>query len=245
MKQMFGALAGTPVGEMLNSVLKKISVVVGGSVSFSSASFGDVLTPSSLLSETAQRHLGTLFVAIRNQQAVRLNYQNARATSPRLRLVHPLHLACLDDRWFLLAYDPAARAMRTFILARIHGLEETAEAFDRPVDFDATKVLGGNLGAYTGTEDHVVKVKLRDAAAVQARERKWHHSQVNTERGDGALEIALRLNNLVDVQNAVLRWGPLAEAIEPMALRTQVREAFKLAAEQYGGGKDQGPMTND
>jgi predicted DNA-binding transcriptional regulator YafY len=124
-------------------------------------------------------------------------------------------------------------AQRTFVLKRIHDARLTKATFARPDNFDPAKILAGNFGAFTGNEDHRVCVRLRQAAAVDALENPWHESQQHHTCPDGAVEITLRLNNLIEIKNEILRWGEQAEVLEPAALRTAVQQSLAAAAAIY------------
>ena len=61
----------------------------------------------------------------------------------------------------------------------------------------------------------------------------WHPSQQHIARPNDAVEITLRLNNLIEVKHDILKWGEHAEVIAPLALRTAVRESLLAAAKLY------------
>lgn len=106
-----------------------------------------------------------------------------------------------------------------------------------PVDFDRDRYLGGSLGRFTGETLHDVRILLDATAAFYARERPWHPSQKIAERPAGAIELTLRLNNLVDVENKVLRCGPHAEVLAPPELRARLRAAAAATLARYDADK--------
>ncbi len=109
----------------------------------------------------------------------------------------------------------------------------TGRQFKRPRDFDPARHLRGNIARFTGETKYEVRIALNEFAAFYAREQPWHRSQVIVERADGGIEITLTLNNLIDVENTVLRWGAHAEALSPPELRANVRAALQTAAVKY------------
>lgn len=70
------------------------------------------------------------------------------------------------------------------------------------------------------------RVRLRGPAVVDARENAWHKTQELSEQPGGGVEITLRLNNLIEVKHEILRWGELAEVIEP-AFRQMFYSRFR------------------
>ncbi|HEY0946995.1 MAG TPA: WYL domain-containing protein, partial [Opitutaceae bacterium] len=200
--QTFAGWAGTPLARALNGALQKFSTVATGNLSVSRASM--VTTPAALLCEAEQRHLGSVYEATQYQRELRVLYRKPESEAAEWRTIHPLHLFWPDHGWVVVLRDAEKRKMRTFRLSRIQQLETTGAAFERPADFDAADFLRGNLGAFTGDEAYEVRIKLRGHAAAQARERPWHASQQTREIAPGEIEITLQLNNLVDVEHAIL-----------------------------------------
>lgn len=229
--QTFAAWAGTPLAQVLHGALQKFATVTMGNISFSAGSM--ITTPAALLGEEEQRHLAVVYEAIQYQRELRVAYRKAGAKADEPRTVHPLHLFWPDHGWALVVRDAEKNVLRTFRLSRLHGVESTGARFTRPADFDAANYLRGNLGAFTGHGVHEVRIRLRGAAAVSARERAWHTSQQTSERGPDEIEITLQLNNLVDVVHAILRCGPQAEVLSPPELRASVRQSLADALKRY------------
>jgi len=223
---------GSSLGRVLASMLKKIAPVFGSAVSVAVASVDEVLSPADAGSEREIEHLLPLVQAIARRQVLAIDYAKP-GRSPETRTIHPLHLAELDDGWLLLAQYPGSRDVRTFVLRRIHALKATDATFQFPADFDAKAILRGSLGRFTGKKEYDVRLALDADAAHYARERSWHHSQKLSALPDGRVELALRVNNLIDIQNRVLRWGAHVEVLSPPELRHAVRASLQAALDRY------------
>jgi predicted DNA-binding transcriptional regulator YafY len=230
-QRMFPASAGGAFGRELLSILQKFAVIVAGNLPLAEAGSASVMP--ALVSPAEQRWMPVVDEAASRLQELKMSYRVGGAARLYSFVVHPLEIAYRDQRRLMLAYDVRTRTVRTFLLGRIENAAPTGNRFERPADFDAAKVLQGNLGCFTGCENHEVRILLRDAAAVRARETPWLGMEAMEELPDGRLEITLRLNNLVDVVNAVLHWGPLAEALSPPELRTRVHEQLKATLALY------------
>jgi predicted DNA-binding transcriptional regulator YafY len=232
-RQLLPNEVSSPLGAALQTVLKKFELVVGGEGGFGSGSLEELVVPA-LLGAAEQRHLPAIQQAIACRRELRIIYLKANATEPDLHALQPHRLRFIRQRWILLAHDVTRRGeLRTFLLRRVREAEIATKTFQRPKVFDPDKFLDGNFGAYTGTEDHLIRILLREAAAIAALEEPWHKSQRHIRRPDGSVEITLRLNNLVEVKNEILKWGELAEALEPPALRTAVRQSLVAAMALY------------
>ena len=233
LRQMLPAIAGPVQVELLNRVLKKLSLVAGGSNSFAGAMPQGVACAFTMMEEAESRHLQVLSEAIDARQELCIDYQSAEASASVERVVHPLEFGYFDQRWVVLVHYPKRNRPLTLRLDRIHRVKSNGRTFVRPTDYDPAEMLRGNLGAYTGTEQHTIRLRLRDHAANDARKKKWHDSQTREELPDGRLEITLQLNNLVDITHRVLYWGPQVEVLSPPELLARVRAAMQAALAQY------------
>jgi predicted DNA-binding transcriptional regulator YafY len=231
----FAAWHGTPLGRALTAALGKIAGVIGGAVSVPVSEIGQfVFHPDSgAAAESEHHHFATILEAIRRRRVLRLAYQKPRAgAAPEKRMVHPLHLACLDHRWVLVAHDPARHAPRNFLLARIREAVATVETFEPPAGFDLPAYLRGSVGRFTGEKEIEIRLAFDATAAPYVRERPWHSSQTLVEKPHDAVEVTLRLNNLTDIARRVLACGRHVEVLAPAELRETIRtEALALAAQ--------------
>jgi predicted DNA-binding transcriptional regulator YafY len=76
-------------------------------------------------------------------------------------------------------------------------------------------------------------VRFSPQVAGRIRERIWHRSQVEKERSDGSLEIALQVNDLDEVERWVLGWGEHVEVIAPRELVDRVRRTVERVRKLY------------
>jgi proteasome accessory factor B len=229
----FGASRGSPLARAFVSLLKKVGPLVGGDTSLTLDALRDVLVETDTLAASEDRHIPALHEAINRCRELRVNYRKP-GESPRPRTLRPLHLAYIGHRWMLLARDVTKPTEdHTYLLSRMEEIAETGDHFKRPADFDPEKVLRGNLRRFTGKGDYEIRIALDAMAAAYARDQPWHASQTLTERPDGRCELALRLNNLVDVEKDVLRCGEHAEVLSPPELRTRLHEIHRAALAHY------------
>lgn len=231
----FAAWHGSPLGRALTAALEKIAPIIGGAVSLPVDALKNLLfAPDDPAADAEHRHFAMLLEAIHRRREVRLQYQKPKAHSAaEARVVHPLHLAFLDHRWMLIAHDVSRKAPRNFLLTRIRDAETTGPRFEPPPGFDAKTYLNGSLGRFTGETDYEVRIALDAVAAPYVRERPWHPSQAMTTRADGAMEVTLRLNNLIDIERRVLACGAHAEVLAPTELRKSIRAAATAMLAHY------------
>jgi proteasome accessory factor B len=148
-------------------------------------------------------------------------------------LVHPYHLGCIDNHWYLFAFDVKRDAMRTFALPRLQSPEITPERFKIPGKFNLNEYLKGSLTVFKGDADYEIVVDFDSWGADLIRGRKWHTSQEITELPRRQLRLRLRLNSIEEAERWVLGWGPHATVVRPQALATRLHGIARTLESRY------------
>lgn len=78
--------------------------------------------------------------AIRMRRQIGFSYESHERKSSR-REVEPYGVVHMDGRWYMVGRCLMRKALRTFRLDRVSGIEMTDQTFDRPADFDAKAYL--------------------------------------------------------------------------------------------------------
>jgi proteasome accessory factor B len=152
---------------------------------------------------------------------------------PRSRTVHPYHLACINNLWYLFAWDPAKRDLRTFALHRLTRPQLTTEKFTKPKSFDPAELLRGSLNVFKGREDHDILIQFDPWAADEIRDRRWHSSQQISNLPDGSCQLRLRLSSLEEIEGWILSFGIHATVLQPPALAQRIFATSKSLAAKY------------
>ena len=233
----FSAWRGSPLGRALTLALEKIAPAVGGAVSFPGEALSEFIFQPERAPESEAEHrwFAVALEAIQRRRELQISYQKPKGAAAETRTIHPLHLAFLEHRWMLVAYDVGREAPRNFLLTRIREINATGTRFEVKEGFDLKVYLRGSLGRFTGEGDHEVRIVFDGMVAPYVRENPWHPSQFIVERPDGAIEVTLRLNNLIDVERRVLACGAHAEVVAPAELRETVRSAAAAMLARYTG----------
>ena len=226
---------GTRFEEVLRSAFAKLTASMGEESVFS------------LDAEVSFRPLGvsthdlavfeTLHTAVRRRREVRFAYRKPRSTSDEERRVRPHHLACVQGRWYLVAWDSLREAMRTFALTRISKLRLLEKRFERVQGFDITRYFGNSFGVFAGEGAIEVRVRFDAYASRLVSERFWHATQSLRPLPHGESELTLSLNDLHEVASWILSWGEHAVALAPEELVARVRRSLAAAAKGYSAGK--------
>ena len=171
--------------------------------------------------------------AVQENRCVEFLYKNLGADKAQIRRVHPYHLACVENRWYLVGHDTTREELRNFAMTRIRSLGLLPDRFIRPKDFRIDEHLKGSFGIFQAKDAFEVVVDFDKWAGELVRERKWHRSQELSDLPDGGVRLQLHLNNLAEVERWILSWGTHATVQQPQRLRESIRSASEELASRY------------
>jgi predicted DNA-binding transcriptional regulator YafY len=165
--------------------------------------------------------------AMWEDRRVLLHYKVPRRSKALERRVDPYQLVNHGGAWYLIGHDHYKGEIRTFALSRAEKAEVLDEEFDMPDDFDLGEYMGAHFGIMWGKKEYRVRLCFAAELAPYVVEREWHPTQEFTERRDGSVELAFKVNDLVEVRRWVLSWGRGVEVKGPRELRDMVRDEAK------------------
>jgi predicted DNA-binding transcriptional regulator YafY len=172
----------------------------------------------------------TLSEAVARQKRVKMTYYTVSRDEENVREVDPLGLVYYADHWNLIAYDHLRGDVRNFRLDGIRKLRVKFDSFKPPAGFDLKEFLrerGENPGN--------VRFVVRFAPRAYRWARASIPADLEAERtmDDGRTEVAFHFENTPYIARWLMRFGTDAEAVEPAALRAQLREHAMSVAAQY------------
>lgn len=171
--------------------------------------------------------------ALKERRVLKFLYRKLDAETSQTRTVHPYHLGCVDNHWYLFAFDVQRQAMRTFALPRLKSPEITKQRFTIPKKFNLAEYLEGSFSVFKGEDDYEVVIQFDSWGADLIRGRKWHASQEIMELPKRQLRLRLRLNSIEEAERWVLSWGRHATVIRPQALADRLRETAHALISRY------------
>lgn len=234
---------GTPFEHVLETAFQKLMSHLDQTTAFSVDKLDQAFSFRPFAPEETDLALfQVLLRAVRDRKAVRFNYRKIGAKKPERRRVHPYHVACVDNRWYLFAFDTMRQAMRAFVLTRMSKLEMTKQTFVRRKDFTPEKYLRGAFSVFRGKEEDEFEVVVEfDAWATDVlRGRRWHWSQSTIELPGGQTRMRMRLGSIEEVERWVLSWGTHATVIAPLALADRIEKVAGELQGRYAGLKAAG-----
>ena len=225
---------GTPFEHPLALAFKKLTGQLDSSSKYMLTNLDQAMSFRPFAPEDSDlENFEILTCALKERRVLKFQYRNLDTEKSQARQVHPYHLACVENHWYLFAFDVKRQAMRTFALVRLKSPEITPERFKLPKKFDLNEYLKGSFSVFKGEDDHEVVVDFDSWAADLVRGRKWHASQEIIELPRRQLRLRLRLNSIHEAERWVLSWGAHATVIQPQALANRLRETAKALEARY------------
>jgi len=232
---------GTPFERPLEMAFRKLTGQLDRSVQFSLGNLEEVLSFRPFAPEDADlENFQIITRGLKERRELKFLYRNLGADKAHWRQVRPYHLACVDNHWYLFAFDVKRDAMRTFALTRLRAPEITQERFALPKKFDINEYLRGSFNVFKGGEDYEVVIDFDFWAADLVRGRKWHSSQELTELPGRQLRLRMRLNSIEEAERWVLSWGTHATVVRPQALAARLCDTAVELRDRYKGLRQQG-----
>lgn len=225
---------GTPFQQPLATAFRKLTGQLDGQQRYSLDNLQEALSFRPFAPEdTDLRKFQTVSRGLQERRALEFQYRNAGAARGQRRMVRPYHLTCIENHWYLLAFDVNRQAMRTFALTRLTDPKLGAARFVVPKDFDPDDYLRGSFSVFKGNDDYEVVMEFDAWATDQVRGRQWHASQELTELAGGCSRLRIRLNSLEEIERWALTWGTHVTVVRPEALRERVRKIGEDFARKY------------
>jgi predicted DNA-binding transcriptional regulator YafY len=235
-ERAFQQYRGTPYGPDLARAIEKLARGLDDVVTIDLGELADGCSFRTTVSESiAPEIFRELAAAVRRRHRLVVRYWTPSRDEETTREVDPYHLACIDGRWYLVAYCHARNEVRMFVPSRIRSLQASGETFAPPQSFRLVEYLSGSFGVYRGGdgESHRVRLRFTGEAARYVGDRRWHPSQTVEAADDDALILSFKLSALREIERWALSWGGDCEVLEPRELRDSVRAATALAAVRY------------
>ncbi len=130
--------------------------------------------------------------------------------------------------------EGGADEVRTFKIERMQRVELLQQTYELPPDFNPQVFLRSAWGIWF-TEGEPVRVVLRFSARVarRVRETRWHPTQELQDLPGGELLWSAEIAETLEMLPWIRGWGSAVEVLQPAALRQQLSDDLRAAAELY------------
>ncbi len=179
-------------------------------------------------SNEAAHLLSLLQEAVATGRRVTVQYARSKRSQPRPLELDPRHLSLRENRWLLLADDPAKHRSLTIRLDQVRGaaFSERKGRHSRPARrLKAAASLG------TGPR---VRLRLRPPLSALVRDGDLPPGMQIEEREGGILLLTSHASGMRELLGWLLSFGPAVEVLEPVALRAELRRVAAALSALYG-----------
>lgn len=177
-----------------------------------------------------------VITAVVYAQPLDARYRRAALHLKRYTL-HPYTLAVYRQGLYLLAYDVADGAVKTFAVDRF---EEVArnhrERFERPPAWDPRAHLAAAFGIVGGTPE-TVRIRFEPGLRAYAEERVWHDTQRLVPEPDGGIVLEMHVAVTAELERWVRGFGAQIEVLAPASLRERVLSDARAVLERAGSAR--------
>ena len=182
-------------------------------------------------SASGSKHLAPLLQAARNKHSISLGYRKFSGEKEKKYLVHPYLLKEYRNRWYLLAWDPEMKFIRTFGCDRIKSIaiDETS-SFTTASDFDANKYFSHTVGITVIDNSHPIKVILEcdPLLARYLTSQPLHKSQNITSKNE-IYTINLEVIITYELIQWLMGYSSEVKVISPQSLKDNLTSRLKKA----------------
>jgi proteasome accessory factor B len=223
--------ANTPFQKPLSNAFHKLTTGLDGQISFNWHELEQTFDVRPIgITKHNLVVFETVAAALRENCELEFQYRKLESKRPELRRIQPYSLICVENQWYVRAWDLVRRDLRTFHLGRIIRAKKLPHHFKRPAGFDVNEAFLDSIGVYTGTAPEDVVLRFNTWAATVAAERTWHSSQSVRRRDDETVALKLKVAVTPEFERWLWSWGDAVEIVSPVTLRDKIRAAHQRAA---------------
>ena len=177
------------------------------------------------------RHARVLEQAKETKRPVRLRYRSG-ARVATARLVEPVDWRHIGGHLYVVAWDVAKKAWRTFKVERVQEVELIADRVCVHPPYDPDQVFANSVGIWSA-ESVLVRIRVSPEKAGLVREYPLGPKPKLIEGAHGSVTVEATVAGLIEAKAWVIRWGRHAEVLAPQELRDLVQEEHEAAASLY------------
>ena len=182
-----------------------------------------------------KEYLQPIINAMKEGYKLQMEYHKFGQQAGYTLTVEPYAIKVFKQRWYLLAKETDKETPKVYALDRIVRLDETAEEFELPKDFDAEAFFAENYGVFSGANIKAEKVVIRTYMPFTnyLRTLPLHHSQKELNSTADYTDFEFFLRPTLDFRLELLSQGNEVEVLQPESLRKEMKEEIIKMLDRY------------
>jgi predicted DNA-binding transcriptional regulator YafY len=164
-----------------------------------------------------------------------MTYRKFGQAEPYTIVVEPYAIKVFKQRWYLLAKTDQQPQPKVYALDRMEQLEETAEEFEFPKDFDTEAFFAECYGVMCATQCKAEKIVIRAYPPYTnyLRTLPLHHSQKELRSTPEYADFEFYLRPTFDFRQELFSQGDEVEVLEPATFREEMMETTRRILKRY------------
>lgn len=160
--------------------------------------------------------------AIIAMQAIKIKYKSRDNDKTSTKIVHPYGFL-YGQKSYLVAYSPAVKSMRLWLISNIRSVEILHEGFERDPTFDLNAYAANSFGVF---QEEPVDVELLFDADVAKDVQKFHFHPTQKLKimPNGKIKVTFTAGGLTEMCWHLFTWGASVKIIKPDTLRDRLQE---------------------
>jgi predicted DNA-binding transcriptional regulator YafY len=181
--------------------------------------------------------LEKIYNAIVDKKTLKLHYRSF-GDRTSVRTISPYMLKEYRNKWYMIAYAPEIKyddKTILFKLSRIDNIEDSDEDYYIDPSFNQDQYFKYSLGVFHMHNSQPIDVKLKftEFAINLISDDKLHPSMEIISKNEKEMVVQLRVYNSPELQNLILGFGENVQVIEPLNLRTLIKDRINKALLKY------------
>ncbi len=173
--------------------------------------------------------------AVLQRRQLAFHYHSRLRDQHTTRQVSPQRMAHYRDNWYVDAWDPSRKALRTFAIDRISQARTLDKAARDIPEEELDAHFGSAYGIFAGRATRTAVLCFSADRARWIADERWHPQQSGQFLTDGRYELRVPYRDPRELVMDILRHGAAVEVMEPEALRSLVQAELGKALGIYSG----------
>jgi hypothetical protein len=188
---------------------------------------------------SAQKYLTDFLYAIKNDLAVRFDYEPVYLSQLLNITLFPYFVKMYEERWYVYGVRDNEPVVKVYALDRIKGLEITEKHFSLPNDFSPETHLFNSVGIVRNkTEPCEIQIKAFFYYPKYLRTLPLHHSQKELETNANYTVFSYYLCPTTEFYQKILARSEYLQIISPQHVRQEMRKILAKLNDYYNDKKD-------
>ena len=179
-------------------------------------------------------YISQLIEIIKKSQIISFDYYSFERSDTKKHTLHPYLLKEYRNRWYLVGYHPAYKAIRTFGIDRMDNLIAGKEKYKMIGNFNPITYFKYSFGIsiYDNKPEEVV-LSFTPMEGKYIKNQSLHQSQKIITDTVRELRISIQVIVSHELQMQLLSYGDQVKVIKPTSLAKTIEEMHKRAGERY------------